>query len=89
MPYKSLYDMLCVADHVANTYFYEFDYDPSFMAPYRPPWHSGLDHGIDLFFTLGTAMMEDAVVDGVTVSEADIAMSKLAIQYWTNFIKTG
>ncbi len=77
------------SDHVPNTYFYEFDYTPSIMAGQRPPWHDGgLDHGFDLFFTLGMGLTEGAF-PGFNLTDDDVAMCKLAIQYWANFIKTG
>ena len=77
-------------DHANKVYFYEFEYEGSYMKDFRPSWHTKCDHGFDVAFTSGSLLMKDScLVEGIEVSEEDMAMAKVAVKYWSNFVKTG
>ena len=79
-----------IADYATNTYFYEFDYQGSYLKGYRPSWHTGCDHAFELLFTYGGLFMKESfLVEGTEVSIEDLAATEIAVKYWTNFVKTG
>lgn len=78
------------SDLGANTFFYRFVHPPSFLSGLRPAWHTGgCDHSFELVFTLGLPLMLDLLPDTLNVTETDRELSRVALQYWINFIKTG
>ena len=60
------------------------------MKNYRPTWHTKCDHGFDIVFTSGALLAKDfSLLEGAEMSKEDVAMAKLAVKYWSNFVKTG
>nr|AEX08663.1 acetylcholinesterase [Azumapecten farreri] len=76
-------------NHVTNSFQYLFrrpNIDPDIHTLYKR-WTSGSTHGSDIPFLFGLEDYQELY--NISVTPADICLSKKMQKYWTNFAKTG
>ncbi|XP_044125310.1 fatty acyl-CoA hydrolase precursor, medium chain-like [Bufo gargarizans] len=69
-------------------YFYQFQHPPSSLARERPSFVK-CDHGDELFFVFGGALLRDGAFFAAPATPEEEVLTRKVLKYWTNFARTG
>ncbi|XP_013381853.1 fatty acyl-CoA hydrolase precursor, medium chain-like [Lingula anatina] len=77
-----------LSEEGGRTYLYYFMRKPLYgnVMSGSPSWFQRANHGDDLHFMIGS---HEPFVSGATFTDDEKYLSKILIQYWSNFAKTG
>ncbi|XP_013394227.1 acetylcholinesterase-like [Lingula anatina] len=77
-----------LSEEGGRTYLYYFMRKPLYgnVMSGSPSWFQRANHGDDLHFMIGS---HEPFVSGATFTDDEKNLSKMLIQYWSNFAKTG
>uniref|UniRef100_A0A3B3ILE9 Carboxylesterase type B domain-containing protein n=1 Tax=Oryzias latipes TaxID=8090 RepID=A0A3B3ILE9_ORYLA len=79
---------LLLTDSGVPVYLYEYQYPPSFLQKTRPSFVK-CDHGDELFTVLGFCFTTTDVKINAKCTSEEEELSKLMMNYWGNFARTG